>query len=95
MSANDRRRAYGTGSLELRTDSHGRETYYGRFRTGGKQHKVKLGEKRKPGEKTGLTKSAAERRCRRSSTTRSSARRSASASILRPPATGTSRTWPR
>ncbi|MDQ3319959.1 MAG: tyrosine-type recombinase/integrase [Actinomycetota bacterium] len=61
MSANDRRRAYGTGSLELRTDSHGRETYYGRFRTGGKQHKVKLGEKRKPGEKTGLTKSAAER----------------------------------
>lgn len=61
MSANDRRRAYGTGSLELRTDNHGRETYYGRFRTGGKQHKVKLGEKRKPGEKTGLTKSAAER----------------------------------
>ena len=55
------KRAYGTGSLQLRKDSHGRETYYGRFYAHGHQVKRKLGPRRLPGEKIGLTKSGAER----------------------------------
>lgn len=63
MSAPDRpRRAYGTGSLEIRTDKHGRETYYARFYAGHRQVRRKLGPKRGPGQTTGLTKPAAERK---------------------------------
>ena len=61
MSAEKPRRAYGTGSLEIRTDKHGRAVYYGRFYAGGRRVKRKLGPKRQPGETSGLTKAAAER----------------------------------
>ena len=61
MSAEKPRRAYGTGSLEIRADKHGRAVYYGRFYAGGRRVKRKLGPKRQPGETTGLTKAAAER----------------------------------
>ena len=58
-------RAYGSGSLEIRTDKHGREVYYGRFRAGGRQTRRKLGLKRPPGGSTGLTKRDAERTLQR------------------------------
>lgn len=60
MSAADRR-AYGTGSLETRTDKHGREVYYARIRVGGRQLKRRLGPKRRTGAAKGLTKIGAER----------------------------------
>ena len=60
MSAS-KKRPYGTGGLEIRTDRHGREVYYARFYAHGRQTKRKLGLKRKPGEKLGLTKAGAER----------------------------------
>jgi hypothetical protein len=60
MSATNRR-SFGTGSLELRPDKYGREVYYARFYSGGRQLKRRLGPKRKAGETTGLTKAAAER----------------------------------
>ena len=50
-----KKRPYGTGGLEIRTDRHGREVYYARFYSHGRQTKRKLGLKRKPGEKLGLT----------------------------------------
>jgi len=43
MSAEKPRRAYGTGSLEVRTDKHGRAVYSGRFYAGGRRVKRKLG----------------------------------------------------
>jgi hypothetical protein len=55
------RRTYGTGSLTTRKDQAGRETYYGRFYAHGHQVKVRLGLKRQPGAKVGLTKREAER----------------------------------
>lgn len=59
------RRAYGTGSLELRRDRQGRDVFYARFRAGGRQVKRRLGPRRKPGERTGLTKADAERALRK------------------------------
>jgi integrase len=56
-----RRRSFGTGGLEVRLDKHGREIYYARFYSRGRQLRRKLGEKRKPGGTTGLTKAQAER----------------------------------
>lgn len=43
MTAPKPRRAYGTGSLEVYTDQHGRVTYYGRFYANGRRVKRKLG----------------------------------------------------
>lgn len=63
MSAS--RRAYGSGTLEIRMDKYGREIYYGRFRAGGKQTRRKLGLKRPPGDSAGLTKRDAERALQR------------------------------
>ena len=57
----DQRRPYGTGSLRIRKDSHGRETYDARFYAHGRQVQRKLGLKRRPGETTGLTKASAQR----------------------------------
>jgi integrase len=55
------RRSYGTGSLELRADARGRETWYARFYSRGRQVKRRLGPKRLPGSDQGLTRPQAER----------------------------------
>jgi hypothetical protein len=47
--------------VEVRTISGGREVYYyARFYIGAEQHRHRLGLKRKPGEKTGLTRAMAD-----------------------------------
>jgi hypothetical protein len=46
----------GTGSLFLRTDRAGRESWYGKFRCGERQVKRKLGYRRVPGASQGLTR---------------------------------------
>ena len=56
-----KRRSFGTGGLDIRHDKYGRECYYGRFYASGRQTRRKLGPKRQPGGKTGLTKAQAER----------------------------------
>jgi hypothetical protein len=58
------RRSYGTGSLLVRVDSRGRESWYGQWRVDGRLTKRKLGPKRTDSA-DGLTKSAAERELRR------------------------------
>lgn len=66
MSANNgARRSYGTGSLQLRADKHGREMWYGRFYARGRQVKRRLGAKREPGTDRGLTRAQAERALQR------------------------------
>jgi len=59
------RRSYGTGSLYERTDSAGRASWYGRWWTGGRQVKRRVGPKRTPGERDGLTQAQAEAELRR------------------------------
>ena len=59
------RRSYGTGSLFVRTDSAGRETWYGKWRVDGRQVMRKVGRKRSTGrDGDGLTRRAAEARLR-------------------------------
>jgi integrase len=55
------RRSYGTGGLFTRTDSGGRESWYGKFRKDGRQVKRKIGAVRKPGASEGFTRTQAER----------------------------------
>ena len=55
------RRSYGTGSLTVRSDRNGRETWYARFYVGDRQIKRSLGPKRQPGGSRGLTRAQAER----------------------------------
>src|SRR3954449_1261560 len=62
---NRARRPAGTGSLFLRTDRAGRETWYGKFRYGDRQVKRRLGPRREPGSSTGLTRTQAEAELRR------------------------------
>jgi integrase len=59
------RRSYGSGSLEVRTDARGRETWYGRWHVGGRRMKRRIGPKRSPGERDGLTRPQAEAELRR------------------------------
>ncbi|MHB8492215.1 MAG: hypothetical protein ACYDA6_08415, partial [Solirubrobacteraceae bacterium] len=54
------RRAYGSGSIVIRGDS-----YYGKWRVGGRQIMRKIGPVRKVGTSTGLTKAQAEARLRK------------------------------
>src|SRR5688572_13718887 len=54
------RRPQGTGSLLLRTDRLGRETWYGKWRAGRVQRMQKLGSRREPGDTVGLTRREAE-----------------------------------
>lgn len=54
------RRPPGTGSLFLRSDSTGRETWYGKWRTGQRQVKRRLGARRTAGSTVGLTRRQAE-----------------------------------
>src|SRR5215218_9513400 len=59
------RRSYGTGSLSVRRDARGRESWYGQWRISGRRVMRKLGEKRPPGSRRGLTRSQAERELQR------------------------------
>src|SRR3954453_19287340 len=54
------RRSYGTGSLFVRRDSAGQETWYAQFRSGGRLVKRAVGRKRAPGTHDGLTRAQAE-----------------------------------
>ena len=59
------RRSYGTGALYVRRDSRGRETWYGKWRVGGRQVKRRIGIVRQAGTRQGLTRGQAERELRR------------------------------
>ena len=59
------RRSHGTGSLIVRTDSTGRQSWHAKVRVGRKQVWRKLGEKRVAGSRDGLTRKQAEARLRR------------------------------
>ncbi len=60
------RRPAGTGSLSVRADRAGRETWYGKWREGDRQVKRALGPVRRPGSIRGLTRREAEALLRRS-----------------------------
>lgn len=55
------RRSYGSGSLFVRSDATGRESWYGRWYTNGRQLQRRIGYKRRPGTREGLTRVQAER----------------------------------
>ncbi len=60
------RRSYGSGSLSVRSDGRGRETWYGSWRVGGRRVKRRIGAKRTPGgSRDGLSRTHAERELRR------------------------------
>ena len=59
------RRSYGSGSLVVRADANGSETWYGLWRSGGRRVKRSLGPKRTPGSRDGLTRTQAEAELRR------------------------------
>jgi len=59
------KRSYGTGSLLVRVDRRGRESWYGQWRVGEQIVKRRLGLKRPVGTREGLTKAQAEREMRR------------------------------
>ena len=59
------RRPYGAGSLSIRVDSRGRQSWYGRWRVEGHHAQRRLGPVRAPGTRTGLTRRAAEAELRR------------------------------
>ena len=54
------KRSYGSGSLYVRRDGTGRESWYGHWRHNGRQVKRKIGLKRGAGSREGLTRSQAE-----------------------------------
>src|SRR4051794_30559570 len=59
------KRAAGTGAILVHKAKNGSETYYGQFRHDGRLVKRKLGLKRAPGTRDGLTRPQAERQLRR------------------------------
>jgi integrase len=59
------RRGRGQGSLIVKTDRAGRELYYGKWRVGQRQVMRRIGPKRKPSTREGLTRSQAEAELRR------------------------------
>ncbi len=59
------RRSYGTGSLIVRADSPGRESWHAKVRVGRRQVWRRLGEKRAAGSREGLTRTQAEGRLRK------------------------------
>ncbi len=77
------RRSYGTGSLIVRTDAAGREVWYGKWRTNGRQAMRKIGPKRGDGIRDGLTRRQAEAEYGDSSPTSASHRPPASCSTCR------------
>jgi integrase len=58
------RRSYGTGSLYAHADGHGVESWYGRWRSNGRRVNRRIGLKRAPGSRDGLTRTQAEARMR-------------------------------
>jgi integrase len=58
------RRPQGTGSLQVRTDTGGREHWYGHWRANGQQVRRRIGLKRPEGTRDGLTRVQAEARLR-------------------------------
>ncbi len=58
------RRSYGSGSLFVRRDSGGGESWYGTWYAGGRRVKRKIGPKRPRGSRRGLTRAQAERELR-------------------------------
>lgn len=65
MQAPENKRPYGTGSLFVVTHSSGQEVWVGMWRVNGRQIKRKIGLKRPPGGRQGLTRSQAETEMRR------------------------------
>lgn len=65
MSTNAPRRSYGAGSLFVRSDSRGREAWYGKWYVGGRRIQRCIGPKRPPGSRDGLTRAQAERELQR------------------------------
>jgi integrase len=63
VSAN--RRPRGTGALFVKRDAAGRETWYGKWRVGTSQVKRRIGPKRIPSTREGLTRTQAEAELRR------------------------------
>jgi integrase len=59
------RRSYGSGRVYVRSDSAGRETYYGSWWSNGRRVNRKLGPKRARGSREGLTAAQAEAELRR------------------------------
>jgi integrase len=59
------RRPRGTGALFVKRDSAGRETWYGKWRVGTAQVKRRIGPKRIPSTRDGLTRTQAEAELRR------------------------------
>jgi integrase len=59
------KRPYGAGSLYVRRDSAGHETWYGHWRSNGRQVKRRIAPKRAAGARDGLTRAQAERELRR------------------------------
>lgn len=59
------RRSYGSGRVYVRSDSAGRETYYGSWWSNGRRVNRKLGPKRARGSREGLTATQAEAELRR------------------------------
>jgi hypothetical protein len=64
-SSGGARRSVGTGSLSVRLDGNGRETYYGSWYANGRRVKRRIGLKRMRGERVGLTRAQAEAELRR------------------------------
>jgi integrase len=58
------KRSYGSGRIYLRTDSNGRETFYGSWWSGGQRVNRRLGTKRPRGSREGLTATQAEEKLR-------------------------------
>jgi integrase len=59
------RRSRGTGSLSVRKDARGLESWYGQWWVGGRRVTRKLGAKREAGARRGLTRAQAERELQR------------------------------
>lgn len=59
------RRSYGTGSLYVRRNARGGESWYGKWWAGDRRVQRKIGPKRQPGSREGLTRAQAERELQR------------------------------
>lgn len=59
------RRSYGTGSLSLRRDARGAESWYGQWWIGARRVTRRIGTKRERGTRRGLTRAQAERELQR------------------------------
>jgi integrase len=65
MAGTKQRRSYGTGSLYVRENRAGRETWYGKWHSNGRRVKRRIGLKRTEGSRDGLTRAQAEAELRR------------------------------